>query len=250
MAGPDFLILGCQKGGTTTLHDLLTRHSRVLPAAVKEVQFFSLHYQHGWDWYAQQFSEAPLGLTGEATPYYLFHPLAAERIAHHCPKARLIVLLRDPVQRSLSQVFHAKRLGFEPMDLEQALAAEPARLAGAEACLARGERHLSHQEHSYLSRSRYGPQLERYARLFPAEQLLVLRSEAFFADPADTTALVWRFLGLEPEPLGPVQAANSGHGEAAAVPANVRARLEAELAGERAVMEQWLQQLGPHGHPA
>ena len=250
MAGPDFLILGCQKGGTTTLYDLLTQHPRVQPAAAKEVHFFSLHHGRGWDWYAQQFPDAHQGITGEATPYYLFHPLAAERIARQCPGARLIALLRDPVQRSLSQYFHARRLGFEPLELEAALAAEPQRLAGAKAVLARGERHLSHQEHSYLSRSRYGSQLERYAALFPPNQLLLLRSEAFFADPAGTTALVWRFLGLEPEPLGPVQAANSGHGEAAGVPATVRALLEEELAGERAVMEQWLQRLGPHGQSA
>ena len=250
MAGPDFLILGCQKGGTTTLYDLLTQHSRVQPAAVKEVHFFSLHVQRGWDWYAQQFPAGRQGLTGEATPYYLFHPLAAERIARHCPNARLIALLRDPVQRSLTQYFHARRLGFEPLELEAALAAEPQRLEGAEEVLARGERHLSHQEHSYLSRSRYGPQLERYAALFPPHQLLLLRSEAFFADPAGTAALVWRFLGLDPEPLGPVQAANSGQGEAAALPAGVREQLEEALAGERAVMEQWLQRLGPHGQPA
>ena len=250
MAGPDFLIVGCQKGGTTTLHDLVARHSRVIPAAVKEVQFFSLHYERGWDWYCQQFPGGGEGLRGEATPYYLFHPHAAERIARHCPAARLIVLLRDPVARSLSQVFHARRLGFEPLDLAEALAAEPARLAGADACLARGERHLSHQEHSYLSRSRYGPQLDRYAQLFPAEQLLVLRSEAFFADPAGTTTQVWRFLGLEPEPLGSVQAANQGAGEAAGVAEAVLRQLEKALAGEREVMEQWLQRYGPHGTAA
>jgi hypothetical protein len=246
MAGPDFLILGCQKGGTTTLYDLLTQHSRVQPAAAKEVHFFSLHHQRGWDWYAQQFPKAGDGITGEATPYYLFHPLAAARIALQCPKARLIALLRDPVQRSLSQYFHARRLGLEPLELEAALAAEAQRLKGAEAVLARGERHLSHQEHSYLNRSRYGPQLERYAALFPTNQLLLLRSETFFSDPAGTAALAWRFLGLEPEPLGPVQAANRGHGEAAAIPASVRVHLEKELAGERTVMEQWLKRLGPH----
>ena len=69
------------------------------------------------------------------TPYYLFHPLAAERIAAALPDVKLIVLLRDPVERALSQYFHSKRLGLEPLELEEALAAEPKRLANAEAAL-------------------------------------------------------------------------------------------------------------------
>ena len=251
MGQPNFLILGCQKGGTTSLYDLVVRHPRIGAASEKELQFFSLHYARGWDWYQAQFPKGRRWLrrlrSGEATPYYLFHPLAAERIAHHCPRARLVVLLRDPVERTLSQYFHSLRLGLESLPLAEALDAEPQRLAGAGAVLARGERHQSHQEHSYLSRSRYGPQLERYARLFPPEQLLVLRSESFFADPQAVSDQVWRFLGLKPHTLTNLRPANQGLGEAAGVDGSIRELLEERLAGERSVMEHWLTRQGPHG---
>jgi len=259
MAAPDFLILGCQKGGTTSLYDLVAAHPRIRPARTKEVHFFTLHYRRGWDWYSDQLQQPPrhglaraLGtrlLYGEATPYYLFHPLAAERIRRHCPRARLIVLLRDPVERSLSHYFHARRLGFEPLPLPEALDAEPSRLEGAEAALARGERHFSHQEHSYVGRSRYGEQLERYSRWCEPEQLLVVRSESFFANPQAVTQRVWQFLNLKPPtknpspshpPGAPGPIANQGQGEASGVPTAVRQRLAAELQQERQEMESWL----------
>jgi len=250
MGRPNFLILGCQKGGTTSLYDLVVQHPRIAAATEKELQFFSLHYTRGWQWYQDQFPQERHGLrrklSGEATPYYLFHPLAAGRIARHCPRARLVVLLRDPVERALSQYFHSRRLGLEPLPLEAALAAEATRLADAEATLAAGQPHRSHQEHSYLSRSRYGHQLERYAAQFPANQILALRSEAFFADPAGVTEQVWRFLGVKPKPLQNLQASNRGLGEASQVPPSTRAWLEQQLQGERQVMEEWLARLGPH----
>ena len=256
MARPHFLILGCQKGGTTTLYDLLCRHPRVEAALEKEVQFFSFRYGEGWAWYRQQLPHrrSLIGRLrdrprcGEASPYYLFYPLAAERIARHAPKARLIVLLRDPVDRALSQYFHSVRLGLEHLPLMAALAAEPERLQGADEALARGERHRSHQEHSYLQRSRYGHQLQRYVQHFPKQQLLVLSSEAFFADPTGTTQQVWRFLGLEPAPLSAQPILNQGLGEAAAVSAEERQQLEGLLNGERNVVKHWLASHGPEAH--
>jgi hypothetical protein len=230
---PHFLVLGTQKGGTTTLQELLAGHPAVFLPACKEVHYFSLHADRGVDWYRARFAAARLGQRrGEITPYYLFHPHAPARIRALLPRARLVALLRDPVERALSQYFHAWRHGFETLPLEQALAAEPARLAGAEEALrAPGGQHLSHQKHSYLSRGRYTEQLRRYEALFPAEQLLVLRSEDLFADPEPTWRRIQAFLGLPGVPL-PARGvrANAGGGEAAAVPEAVRRRLRAELA--------------------
>jgi hypothetical protein len=249
MGQPNFLILGCQKGGTTSLYDLLVQHPCIEAASQKELQFFSLHYARGWNWYQQQFPRRRRPwrrhFSGEATPYYLFHPVAAQRIARDCPKAMLVVLLRDPVERTLSQYFHSVRLGLEPLGLTEALDAEEERLAGAEIALARGEAHRGHQEHSYVSRSRYGQQLERYAQLFPKDQLLVLRSEDFFANPVNTTATVWRFLGLRPKPLQRLRASNQGKGEATTVPPEIREALECKLSNERAIMNEWLERNGP-----
>ena len=229
---PDFLGLGVQKGGTTTLQRLLEQHPGVYLPPAKELHYFSLHYAAGVSWYRAQFASARFDQRcGEITPYYLFHPEAPGRIQRLLPQARLIVLLRDPVERALSQYFHSRRLGLEPLALEAALAAEGQRLAGAEAVLAAADsRHRSHQEHSYVARSRYGEQLQRLESLSPAEQLLVLRSEDLFAQPERTWQQVLAFLELEPWPLPALPPANAGHGEAEQVPAAVRAQLRQQLA--------------------
>lgn len=233
---PSWLGLGTQKGGTTSLHRVLEQHPQVVLPAGKEAHFFSLHYVRGAAWYAEQFQPRP-GLAPEAlqagdiTPYYLFHPLAPERIRALLPQARLVVLLRDPVARSLSQYFHSRRLGLEPLPLAQALAAEPERLRGAEAQLRAGlGRHLSHQEHSYLARSRYPEQLERYERFFAADQLLLLRSEDWFEQPQQELDRITTFLGLERLPLQcQPAAANAGAGEAAGVDPQLLHQLRSQL---------------------
>ena len=230
---PDFLGLGVQKGGTTTLQRLLEQHPGAFLPPAKELHYFSLHYAEGEAWYRSQFAAAgPNQRCGEITPYYLFHPEAPARIQRLLPQVKLVVLLRDPVERALSQYFHSVRLGLEPLALEDALAVEEERLAGAEAALLAADgRHRSHQEHSYVARSRYEQQLQRLESLFPAEQLLVLRSEDLFAQPERAWQQVLAFLELEPMPLPALpQPANAGHGEAAAVPAAVRVQLRQQLA--------------------
>lgn len=214
---PHFLCLGAQKAGTTSLHCWLEQHPQVFLPEVKELHYFSLHHRRGPGWYRQQFAAAaPDQRCGDITPYYLFHPAAPARIQALVPQARLIVLLRDPVERALSGLFHAIRLGFEPLEPLQALEAEAARLQGLEqALLAGAPGQRSHQEQSYLSRSRYERQLARYRRLFAPEQLLILRSEDLFG-PEAAVALqrILSFLELPADPL-PMQLprANAGLGE-------------------------------------
>ena len=224
---PEFLGVGVQKGGTTTLQRLLEQHPGAFLPAAKELHYFSLHYALGEDWYREQFAQAGAQQRcGEITPYYLFHPLAPARIQALLPQARLIVLLRDPVERALSQYFHSLRLGLEPLELEPALAAEAQRLAGAEAALAAADgRDRSHQD-----RSRYEQQLQRLEALFAAEQLLVLRSEDLFAQPERVWEQVLTFLGLEALPLPPLaQPANAGQGESAKLPQRLRQALREQL---------------------
>lgn len=228
---PSFLGIGTQKGGTTTLQYLLAQHPQVFLPAAKELQFFSLYYGRGAAWYAEQFSGAGSHqCCGEITPYYLFHPRAPQRIAGLLPRVKLVVLLRDPVERCLSQYFHSCRLGLEPLPLEAALAAEPERLQHAELTLAADDgRHRSHQEHSYVARSRYEGQLAAFEQHFHRDQLLILRSEDLFTAPQ----LVWRqvlaFLELPLCALPALPRANAGGGEAGAVAPALRMRLRAEL---------------------
>ena len=205
---PEFLGVGTQKGGTTYLYELLKRHPQIFLAEPKEQHFFSLHWQRGADWYGNQFaSAAESQICGEITPYYLFHPEAPARIQSLLPNVKLIVLLRDPVERALSQYFHSRRLGLDHLDLEEAFAAEAGRLKKSVEALKQGLPHISHQQHSYLSRSRYEEQLQRFDQYFPPDQILLLKSEDL-----SVTELIWEkimdFLGLNPSVTG--QACLSG----------------------------------------
>ena len=230
---PRFIGIGVQKGGTTTLHNILCEHPHVLMPNHKEVHFFSRNYDCGVDWYLEQWSYGSSHrVRGEITPYYIFHPHAPQRIRALIPNIRLIILLRDPVERTLSHYFHSRRLGLEPLDLEAALVAEETRLDGADAVLAEpGQRHLSHQEHSYMSRSRYERQIPIWKRTFPSQQILLLKSEILFHHPQQVWQLLQAFLGLPvaPFPAHAFGRINGGQGEASAVPGKLKDWIRNEL---------------------
>lgn len=210
---PDYLIVGGQRCGTTSLHHYLVQHPGVLPARfTKGVHWFDVAFDKPESWYRANFptasrrrvAAARLGhpvVTGEASPYYLFHPEVPARAAAVLPDARIIVVLRDPVGRAWSHYHHERVRGFEDLDFEAALDAEGGRLAGAEEVLAdpRGH-HFSHQHHSYVARGRYAEQLERWERHFPADQILVLFSSDLEEDTDATMARVYRQLGLPESP--------------------------------------------------
>ena len=180
------------------MHGLLKKHPQVFLAHPKEIHFFSLYYSKGVDWYANKFlGSDSFAIRGEVTPYYLFHPLSSSRIYKILPSTKLIILLRDPVERAFSQYFHSRRLGLEPLGIQDAFQAENRRLMGSRAVLESGKTHYSHQHHSYLSRSRYEIQLSSYENLFAAEQLLVLPSELLFHDVHSAWHLILNFLELE-----------------------------------------------------
>ena len=220
---PDFLGLGTQKGGTTTLHTLLAADPRFELPACKEVHYFDLRHHEPIEWYAAHFAHTKPGqLCGEISPYYLFHPDVPSRIQALLPRVKLIVLLRDPVERALSQVFHAKRRGFESLEVADALDAEQARLATGDP--------YSLQKHSYVSRSRYIEQLDRYTALFPETQLLVLRSEDLFEQPNAAWKQLMDFLGVAVTQLPlALPSANAGVGEATSLDPSIRVRLRKEL---------------------
>ena len=220
---PDFLGLGTQKGGTTSLHQLLHAHPQVHIPAAKELHYFDLQPEQPAHWYAQHFERSSTAqLCGEITPFYLFHPDVPGRIQALLPNVKLLVLLRDPVERALSQVFHARKRGYEQLEPEAAIAAEADRLASGETI------HL--QKHSYVARSRYLEQLERYEALFPNSQMLVLQSEALFRQPEPIWQQLQRFLDLETVPMPSLPVANAGDGASRSVDPALRAHLRTVLA--------------------
>ncbi|MCC6301280.1 MAG: sulfotransferase [Gammaproteobacteria bacterium] len=222
-AAPDFFIIGVQKGGTTSLYNYLARHPAVLPAAEKEVHYFTDNYRHGGLWYRERFPTRyhkfrrmlrlrARVLTGEATPYYIFHPHAARRIRGHYPGARIILMLRDPVERAYSHYRYHVKLGVETLDFEGAIAAEPKRLEGELEKMMADETYLSerYKLFSYLRRGVYVEQIRRWHEQFPREQILILKSEDFFADPAACFRDVVRFLGLGRHELPSYDTFNAG----------------------------------------
>jgi hypothetical protein len=201
---PDFLVIGAQKAGTTALYAYLRWHPGITGPSWKEVSFFDRHWWRGETWYRGQFPlRSGTRLVGEASPSYLFHPLAPERVHALVPKAKLVALLRDPVARAYSHYQHEVALGREPLSFEDALAAEEERTRGELERLVADPRAWSGAwwDHTYASRGRYAEQLERWYAVFPRAQLLVVRTEDLGGRPAETYASILEFLGAPPHAL-------------------------------------------------
>jgi hypothetical protein len=221
---PQFLILGTQRGGTTSLYRYLAEHPDVRRPLRKEIQYFTLHHGRGEGWYRSHFPFS--GTTFEATPYYLFHPQAPARAAACVPDAKLLVLLREPAGRAFSHWQHTRGRGLEPLGFEDALDAEAARVDGEAARLASDPSYRSeaHRSWSYATRGQYAEQLERWLAVYPREQLLVVRSEDLYERPAETHARVLEFLGLPVVTLHQY-ARHTRRAGSGAMPAGVRERL-------------------------
>lgn len=221
---PDFLIIGSMKCGTTTLFHMLSTHPGVEPPATKEIQFFNQPWNHarGEGWYRAHFPgeqrmqrlAGQLGyrpLTGEATPA-MSVPLYAENAAALVPGARLVVTLRNPVERAYSHFQHMRhhprpeRRGFaEALEAEQRLLEEGIRL-NADNFRQYGGALV---KFGYLNRGRYALELEHWLRFFPREQMLILNFDAWKREPEQAAARVTEFLGLPPHPY---QARRSNRG--------------------------------------
>lgn len=207
---PNFLIIGSQRAGTSSLFSYLRTHPAVVPSYVKEVHYFDRNFQRGLGWYRSFFPTVAYrevvrrrtGLEpaiGEATPGYIFHPLVPERAAGLLPQVKLIVLVRNPVDRAYSSYWHRRAQGLEDLpSFEQAIAKESQRLEAEESQTLDGDDYTSSARrlHSYLTRGLYAEQLTRWFGLFPRDQFLIERSEDFFTEPAAVMKRVCDFLEL------------------------------------------------------
>ncbi|MEW9857042.1 sulfotransferase family protein [Novosphingobium sp. M1R2S20] len=175
---PQFIIIGAVKGATTWLHHQLQHHPRVyLPAP--EPHFFSQHHEQGLDFYRGFFSGAAPGkMLGEKSADYLAHPLAAKRIAETLPDVRLVVQLRNPVDRAYSDYKMLFRRGTVTR--------------GPEAYLHPNNR----EQPRFIEDGLYAAHLKRWLKFFPREQLLVLLFEDVKRDPIGTVSRVCDHLGL------------------------------------------------------
>jgi len=195
---PDFLILGEAKCGSTTLWQMLSRHAKVFFPAEKELHFFSSYAdglgQHrlgeaGLTPYLASFADARADQAcGEATPNYLYDAGACARIRSVLPRARLIAILRDPVERAWSHYWHQVRRGWETLSFEEALAVEHDRISISDP--------NSQARYSYTARGRYVASLRRYEQAFSREQLMVVFLEELRSDPKLVIEGICRHIGV------------------------------------------------------
>lgn len=234
---PDFLIIGAQKGGTTSLYTYLCRHPDVLRSARAEIHFFDQFYDRGLGWYRAHFATSlerkragrrgrSRVLTGEATPYYIAHPHVAKRVRLALPSVKVIALLRNPVDRANSHYQHNRRLGREPLSFEEAIENETVRIGEGEGRIREDERHLSkaYRIYSYLARGLYADQLAVWLGSIDRDQMLILRSEDLFEEPDRVYMDVLRFLGLREIALPAYEVLNPG-GYGSDMPSDTRRRL-------------------------
>ena len=209
---PNFLVVGAQRSGTTSLFIYLLAHHLVFgPRRAKGVHYFDTSYEESLDWYRSHFPrrstlerlERETGMSpavGEGAPYYLFHPAIPDRVADVIPDCRILVVLREPLDRAVSHHAHEVRRGFETLSLREAFDAEAQRLDGEEERLLGDPDYVSkpHIHHAYLGRGRYAAQIERYLDRFGPERVLVLDSVALKTEPEATIRTTTDFLCLDP----------------------------------------------------
>ncbi|WP_293059199.1 sulfotransferase domain-containing protein [Okeania sp. SIO2B3] len=196
---PHFLIIGAQKCGTNSLYNYLVQHPLIAASLQHEIHYFDLNFDRDLKWYQSQFPQLESGIiTGESSPYYLFHPLVPQRIFDIYPQMKLIILLRNPAERAISHYYHEVRLGTEKLTLKEAIAAEQTRLKGeVEKIIQTGTYYsFNHQHYTYLARGKYIEQLQNWMNIFPKEQFLILKSEDLFSHPQETMNKVFQFLEL------------------------------------------------------
>ena len=186
----NFIVAGVQKAGTTAIHDFLAQHPHIALLRDQALHFFDKeehfsaepdyrillgNFDPGWRW----------RVAGEVTADYLYYPRARERIARYNPKMKLIISLRNPVGRAFSQWNMRREKGQEPLEFIDALERDQ------EIGLAKNPR-----GNAYIARSLYSPQLEQVFKLFPREQVFILKYEDFRANPFPVLDRIFDFLGV------------------------------------------------------
>lgn len=200
---PNYLIIGAAKCGTSSLYEYLTQHPSINPALGKEINFFDMHYSKGINWYRsyfpfKNFFTKKNSITGEATPRYLDHPHAAKRVYDLIPSVKIIVLLRNPVDRAYSHwnmmVAHKR----EDLSFSEAIENEKSRISDFFEQMQNNKEYYSKDYfwYGYLERGLYAKKIKHWMNFIPKEQFLVLQSEDFFRNTSDVYNHVLEFLDL------------------------------------------------------
>ncbi len=204
---PDFLIIGAGKCGTSSLYNYLIQHPNVYPAKFKELNYFGRRWTK---WYRPNFPTIFLKyfvnkfrkeqfMTGEASPYYLINPHVAKQVKKKIPNVKIIILLRNPVDRTFSQYSQWQKTEFEPLSFEEAIKSEKIRTAD-EWKNYTDDKSISSRKHvryAYLAGGIYYDQIKVWMDVFPREQIHIIKAEDFFSEPSKCVFQVLKFLGLK-----------------------------------------------------
>ena len=198
LQGPNFIIIGAMKAGTTSLYEYINQHPQALPCAQKEVHFFVHHYDKGLDWYLAHFPPIPKGenfITGEASPGYLCNTVQPQ-VQATFPQIKLIAVLRNPIDRAISHYYHNVKHGIEIRSFEAAMNAEIEAISRlSDINLVRETKNWSKQQ-GYLFTGLYVYYLQKWLATFDRQQLLVIKSEDLYEQPQATMQNVFDFLEL------------------------------------------------------
>jgi hypothetical protein len=216
---PDFLIIGAQKSATTSLLYYMRGHPQIRPGWNKAAHYFDLNYHHGLRWYARRFPYlSPLGplanlappsgerswITGESSPSYMFLPEVPARVHEVLPDVKIIAILRDPVDRLISQYHHEARKGRAPASFEEFVAPSIDTDWPPE-----GEIEALRQRCA-VPRGFYEDQIRHWRTFFPAERFCVLGFEDLVQDPQGTLNETFAFLGVGPHAVDTSKVLNRG----------------------------------------
>ena len=199
---PDFLIVGGQRCGTTSLFNYILKHPHILRPIHKEIHYFDLNYGKSIGWYRSHFPISYLRkgfITGEASPYYIFHPHALRRIAETLPDVKLIVILRNPVDRAYSHYQYEVKLGIENLNFKEALDSENKRIRREHEKMLMDEymNGFNHRHFTYVSRGCYFEQIKRLYEYFPEDQVIIVENGALLKEPLKVLESVFRFLDVK-----------------------------------------------------
>lgn len=188
---PHFIIVGASKSGTTSLFFYLSQHPQILMPHKKEINFFNRNFDFGVSWYLAQFPAIADGkqfLTGEASPLYMCNERTRERIRELFPDTKIIMMLRNPTKRTISEYYHAVKHHLEERSLATIIAAERELLAT--------QPKKAVESFGYLLNSIYIDKIARWQADFPAENILIIESESFFQRTDEVMQQTYEFLGL------------------------------------------------------
>jgi len=206
---PDFIIFGVSRSGTTSLYQYLAQHPNIEPCVVKEPRFFDMYYDRGINWYRMNFPSKlqkstfsklkhKKFITGEASGAYLQNPHAPQRIHDLNPNMKLILLLRNPVDRAFSHYIRKMKNGSEKLSFEEVIEQEKSRIEGEQEKMEKNENYYSSIYHSlaYITTGLYAIRLKRWLKYFSMKQILVLENGEFSREPEKVYNQAIKFLDL------------------------------------------------------